>query len=303
MTPLLDLQAIRIANPLPAVAATSLKLMPAGSEWKACCPFHAERSPSFTIFAGGDKFHCFGCGAGGDVLDFVQRLHGVSLRDAAQMLGSTNLTALQVHRAAPIDKADRVDEAIRIWRNAAPVSGSLAETYLRARRLTLPVPASIRFARLTYGKRGSPHPCLIACVASIENKVVGIQRTFLNASGTGKAAVPKAKLSLGRVRGGAIRLAPAAAELIVCEGLEDGLTLMQELGRSVWVAAGASMLPGMEFPDGVRSIVIGADGDAAGEAAAQKAAEAFSARGLRVRILRPLDGAKDFNEELTGRST
>ena len=92
----------------------------------------------------------------------------------------------------------------------------------------------------------------------------GIQRTFLNEAGTGKAAVPKPKLSLGRVRGGAIQLAPAAAELIVCEGLEDGLTLQQECSRAVWVAAGASMLPGMELPPVVRQVTIGADGDEAG---------------------------------------
>ena len=54
----------------------------------------------------------------------------------------------------------------------------------------------------------------------------------------------------------------------------------------------------MQFPAGVRSVVVGADNDAAGEAAAQKAAYAFAGRGLAVRIVRPLDGFKDFNDEL-----
>lgn len=58
------------------------------------------------------------------------------------------------------------------------------------------------------------------------------------------------------------------------------------------------MLPAMRFPPIVRSIVIGADGDDAGKTAALKAAEAFAARGLAVRIMRPSAGFKDFNEEL-----
>jgi len=102
---------------------------------------------------------------------------------------------------------------------------------------------------------------------------------------------------LGRVSGGAIRLAPAAQELIVCEGLEDGLTLQQTLVRAVWVAAGASMLPAMRFPPVVRSVAIGGDADAAGEAAAWKAKLAFAGQGLVVRTFFPL-GAKDFNAEI-----
>jgi DNA primase len=86
---------------------------------------------------------------------------------------------------------------------------------------------------------------------------------------------------------GAIRLAPAAVELIVCEGLEDGLTLQQELGRAVWVAGGASMLPAMKLPQGVRIVAIGGDSDEAGRNAALKAAEAFTRQGIEARTFFP----------------
>lgn len=61
-----------------------------GDEWEACCPLHKEDTPSFTIFAGRDgvqRFHCFGCGKHGDVLDFVQEIKGVDLREARSILG------------------------------------------------------------------------------------------------------------------------------------------------------------------------------------------------------------------------
>jgi DNA primase len=60
------------------------------------------------------------------------------------------------------------------------------------------------------------------------------------------------------------------------------------------------MMPAMQFPPDVQAIVIGADNDPQGRAGAQKAAHAYAERGLSVRIIYPLDGFKDFNEELQG---
>ena len=57
---MIDIDAIRCDNPLPDVAARIVDLRPAGKEWVACCPFHSDRSPSFTIFDDGRRFQCFG---------------------------------------------------------------------------------------------------------------------------------------------------------------------------------------------------------------------------------------------------
>lgn len=279
------------------------KLRRERGEFKACCPFHADHSPSFTIFDDDRRWHCFGPCGGGDQLDFVRRFWKVPLVEAIRMIDSG---ALPVVVREPVDhdtaaeKTEKVEQARAIWRAASPAPGTLAEMYLRQRGINTAIPESIRFARLKYGCKGPLHPCLVALVASADNQFSGIQRTYLNAAGTGKAAVPKAKLSLGRVKSGAIRLAPAAAELVVCEGLEDGLTLRQDLGRAVWVAAGAGMMPAMRLPIGCDSVVIGADADEAGEIAAQAAASSFRAAGRAARIIRPSEGFKDFNAELQG---
>jgi DNA primase len=217
----------------------------------------------------------------------------------AARLTSGDLPMLATWEPGPPREPERdtTAEAIAIWSEAVDAAGTPAETYLRSRGLHLQVPASIRFARLRYGSRGDLHPVLVCLITNSENNPIGVQRTYLKAGGMGKAAVPKPKLSLGRVRCGAIRLAPPAAELVVCEGMEDALTCQQELGRAAWAAAGASMLSSICFPPIVEWVVIGADGDAAGEREAGKAAAAFSGDGLRVRIMRP-DGAKDFKEQL-----
>jgi len=298
--PVLDIAAIRSSVPMSAVVGASVKLKRTGSEYVGCCPFHSERTPSFTVNDDKGFFHCFGCGAHGDVLDFVMQAEGVGLRDAADRIGSGHVPVLPERQRPPEPERDTVAEALTIWRSASSARGTAAEAYLRGRGIHIPIPETIRFARLPYGRRGDPIPCLVAVVGSTEGKVIGIQRTYLKPDGSGKADVPAPKLSLGRIRGGAIRLAPAAGELVVTEGMEDALTLQQELGRSVWAAAGASMLPSMVFPSGVRSIVIGADNDASGEREARKAGEAFSDCGLEVRMMRPDAGFKDFNDQLRG---
>ena len=86
-----DIERIRRDVSLSDTAAQfGLKLQRDGGEFVACCPFHGEGTPSFTIFTGKDhveRFHCFGCGEAGDVLDYVKGIKGVDLREAIAILG------------------------------------------------------------------------------------------------------------------------------------------------------------------------------------------------------------------------
>jgi DNA primase len=214
------------------------------------------------------------------------------------MLDGGNLPMLVQPALPPEPERDTTAEAITIWRSSGPITGSPAEAYLRGRGLDLRLPESLRFARLRYGSKTLP--CLVALIANGQDKIGGIQRTFVREDGTGKADVPAAKLSLGRISGGAIRLAPAAGTLIVTGGLEDGLTLLQELGQAVWAATGEGNMANIVLPIGVKSVVIGADRDDSGEAHASRAAEAFTLQGRSVRIIRPMPGFNDFNSELQG---
>lgn len=76
----IDFDKIRMENPLPdVVAASGIKLDKDGNEFKACCPFHGEKTASFSVYHNinsGWKYHCFGCGAHGDVIDYVKEIYG-----------------------------------------------------------------------------------------------------------------------------------------------------------------------------------------------------------------------------------
>jgi DNA primase len=241
---------------------------------------------------------CFGCGAEGDVLDFIMGRDRVTLGEALEIAGS-GPPPRREPRPISAARSDRSSEAAAIWAACVPAAGTPAERYLRGRAIRGTIPASVRFANLSLGKR-APMPALVASISTLSGTVLGIQRTFLTPDGSAKATLPggKNKLSLGRVMGGAIRLGAASSELIVTEGLEDGLSLHQETEMPVWVAAGASMLPGLLLPPAVRTVVIAADRDLAGEAAANSAADTFLRQGRRVRIIRPAAPHKDFNDEL-----
>lgn len=295
----LDLDAIRRDNPLAdVVAGAGVNLKPAGRDWKACCPFHSEKTPSFTIFAGGSRYKCFGCGASGDVLDFVQALHGVGLRDAAGMLVADTMPRVELPSLPPApDKSEQIAEALAIWRAAVSPARTLAETYLRSRAITCELPLAVRYAEIPYCRRGRDVPCLIACISSPEGPLQGIQRTYLADDGLSKLDVPAPKKSLGKVSGGAIRLGPLESSMVLCAGVEDGLSLLQELQRPVWAVPGDTNLPRVIWPDPVRSVAVGGDNDKSGRDAAINAANAYAERGLEARCFFP-SAAKDFNQEL-----
>ena len=82
-----DLQELKARHPLgDTVEAPGVVLRGKGRVRQGVCPFHQEAEGSFTVYADSEKFYCFGCGAGGDVLDFVQRTEGLTLPEAIRRL-------------------------------------------------------------------------------------------------------------------------------------------------------------------------------------------------------------------------
>ncbi|HQX26742.1 MAG TPA: DNA primase [Alphaproteobacteria bacterium] len=98
---------IRSRLSLSDVIGKRVRLTRAGREYKGCCPFHKEKSPSFTVNDDKQFFHCFGCGAHGDVIGFVMRYENLSFIEAVESLAGQ--AGLQVPKPSPqdIQKAEK----------------------------------------------------------------------------------------------------------------------------------------------------------------------------------------------------
>jgi hypothetical protein len=130
---------------------------------------------------------------------------------------------------------------------------------------------------------------------------LAIHRTFLARDGVGKAPIEPQKMMLGPCRGGVVRLAYPGDVLMIGEGIETCLAAMQASGHTAWAALSTSGLRALNLPNDVRDVIMLADGDEAGEAAARDCALRWQREGRRVRIARPPWGM-DFNDMLKGRA-
>ena len=97
-----DIPALKAGHPLgDTVEAAGVRLRGRGRVRQGVCPFHDEAEGSFTVYGDSERFYCFGCGEGGDVLDFIQKSEGLSLPDAiARLDGSPGLAPRAAIRPA-----------------------------------------------------------------------------------------------------------------------------------------------------------------------------------------------------------
>lgn len=296
---------VKARNPISAVIGEIVPLKRKGRELVGCCPFHDDSTPSLYVNDDKGAYYCFGCEAAGDVITFVMAREHLSFSEALDRLEAGYYPSWPGSPPPPPpQRSDNVALAKKIWDAAGPIEGTPAELYLASRSLrleNLPNLPNLRFARLRYDGSGELHPALVAAVQTVDGEFAGIQRTFLTETGE-KLNPREAKRSLGNIKGNAIWLQddedPDTRLIYICEGLEDGLSLLRMNGSSVMVAAGAGMMRWMDLPKDCKIAVIGADNDEAGQIAANEAAKTFRMRGIEAYSSSPLAHFKDWNEHL-----
>lgn len=154
------LEDLRARLSLSDIAGKRIKLTRAGREFKACCPFHNEKSPSFYINDEKHFFHCFGCGAHGDIIGFVMRHDRLSFPEAVEILAQQ--AGVSVPRDTPVDreKFDKEKQLLQLLERATSwfeeqlfsPAGREALAYLHGRGLT---DDALRRFRLGYAPQDS----------------------------------------------------------------------------------------------------------------------------------------------------
>jgi len=272
-----------------------------GAEFWGLCPFHKEKTPSFTVNDEKGLYHCFGCNAGGDAIEFVKQIEGVSFREARAILGG-GLNGIRPQHQRTVSKIANLDNknaqiARTLWKRGEPIKGTLAHQYLLNRGINIELPLTLRYCPDLYHDPSRKRlPALLAAASDENRKITGIQRIFLDKDGN-KADVSPNKMCLGRIRGAAVRLSPIKPELVITEGIEDALTILEAKPKmAVWAVLGAHNLEMAPVPKSVKRLIIAADNDASGKEAADRAGQRLVKRLPRVEIARPPEGYKDFNE-------
>jgi hypothetical protein len=276
-----------------------------GNGWIAQCPLHDDQTPSLSISSGKNGKVLVHCHAGcnqRDVFIAVMRKRG--------LLGKFRRPADGEGVEDDADARKRSALALAIWRACGPANATPVQTYLAARGINLPLPDALRFHYRLKHPAGDRWPAMVALVTHGTNATpLAIHRTFLARDGSGKAPIDPQKMMLGPCRGGVVRLADAdlsgrpfanSGVLMVGEGIETCLAAMQATGHPAWAALSTAGLCALDLPEYVRDVIVLADGDAAGEAAARDCARRWKRQGRRVRIARPPQGM-DFNDMLVRR--
>ncbi len=277
--------------------ATALGGHRSGQGWSISCPAHNDKNNSGSVGDCADGGVWVKCFAGCPKNEVIASLKALGLWvDGNSWRKSTQLSK-QTARSQIADDQKRTRYAVSIWQACIPAEGTLVRSYLGSRGLVLPATPTLRFHPSLKHPSGEHWPAMVALVCDYDGAPLAIHRTFLARNGVGKASVDPQRMLLGPSRGGAVRLAEPSKIIMVGEGVETCLAAMQATGLPAWAALSTSGLTSLELPKTVKDIIVLADGDEAGEAAAQTCAKRWIKQGRRVRIARPPTN-QDFNDLL-----
>lgn len=248
----------------------------------------------------------------GDLLDVIRESCGlIEFRDVAdearRFLAIPRPKPQEPRTQQPAAARGSPDAARRLFAMSQTIAGTLAERYLAGRGILLAArERNLRFHPGCYYRdlvtgETQTLPALIAAVTSLDGRITGLQRTWLDPAGDGKAQLADPRRSLGNLLGNAIWLGMESGAPVPVMAAGEGFETMASLrtvmpGLPVAAATSANHLSGLTLPPGCRRLYIAADADAAGRHGIERLSQRAGEAGIVAMVLRPQLG--DFNDDL-----
>lgn len=287
--------------------------------WMCSCPISShgrgrgDQNPSLSLSVGNDGQFLAKCFSGCTFEDVLDALKNQGLIKNQSI--SSQLTQRKSQPSGNLSDDQKKEperkqkQAFSIWNTSINAKGTLVETYLQSRGLTVSPPDTLRFhPDLEYWEqREEGKPKLIgrfqAMIALVQKypgeDCVGIHRTYLSPGGKSKASVPSPKKMLGSCLEGAVRFEGETLECIaIGEGIETCLTYWQDHpSMTVWAALTAGGLERIILPPPsvTPEVIILVDNDETGKKAALKKANLLTQEGRHVFLIMPSAFHLDMN--------
>jgi len=309
------------------IISNYIEVKKAGANFKANCPFHGEKTPSFVISPAKQIYHCFGCNVGGDAIKFVQEYEKLNYPEALEKIASMmNFSLAYTQGATDNNEARRVLEQVQDWYAKNLDSHPISLEYLRNRGITqqsietfgigyvgasntlmnflsqnmLPIPKAEEagvvarrdnggfYARLTERITFPIYSASGAIVGFGGRTITNHPAKYINSPQT--KMFNKSRLLYGYAK--AKESIYRNKKLIVCEGYLD-VIMFHQAGFHEAVATLGTALTEEHLPilrKGEPHIILAYDGDKAGVAAALKAATLLTGAGFDGSVVLFPDG-------------
>jgi DNA primase len=313
-----SIESLKSSIDIVDVIGSFIELRKAGANYKANCPFHGEKTPSFVVSPSKQIYHCFGCGVGGDSIKFVMELEKLSYPEAIEKLASMyNFSLTYTKGSSDYSDARRVLEAIGQWYVKNLHQNKTALEYLQQRgisqssierfeigyvpsgqevmqflqRALLPLPKAAEAGIIAHSENGQGYYARLVeritfPIYSASSAIVGFGGRTITNHPAKYINSPQTKLfNKSRLLYG-YHLAKESIyknkKIIICEGYLD-VVMFHQAGFTEAVAGMGTALTTEHLPmlrKGDPKVILAYDGDKAGAAAALKAAEMLSLAGF-----------------------
>lgn len=273
-----------------------------GSRANVPAPGHGadDRSVSLMVSKGRVVVHSFGAADWREVRDDLCR-RGLVDRDG-RLIGSGGFSSAGASRPRPC-ALERRAVAGTLWANGIrPSEDGIVVRHLRSRAVSwsaalCDLREHPRAPFSVYEPGGRTGRALMAAVRDPDGALTAVELTYLTPNGRVATSLRAPRKTVGQVPGGsAVRLCPAAAGMVVAEGVITTLSAMARFGRPGWALMAAGNLARWRPPSNVNDILIAADRGEAGERAARALEAGLRTRDLVVEVALPPIPFGDWNE-------
>ncbi|MCI8755633.1 MAG: DNA primase [Oscillospiraceae bacterium] len=322
-------------NDIVQLVSSYVRLRRRGKVYTGLCPFHSEKSPSFTVYDSNQSFYCFGCGAGGDIITFVRQIENLDYVDAVKFLAQrAGMEMPEYDDGASLLRSKVLEINRQIARYyfecLRKPAGKPGLDYLRQRGLTSDTiihfglgyaPNSWREARNYLIGKGFTEEEIIASgiavkgrqgvydqfrgrvmfpIIDLRGNVIGFGGRILGQDNGPKylnsSDTPVFKKSRNLF---AMNFAKAAKKkgFLLCEGYMDVISMHQAGFPSAVATLGTALTPEQArlLSQYTDTVTLAYDSDGPGQAATQRASGLLSDVGIKVRVL-SIQDAKDPDE-------